>query len=286
MRVFSPAIQGEIDRQYAGEPMVVVEVNWSGNAWVAYTDRKLNGGDYPFPYVVSTSNFDSTQVIDGSGDTQQTTVTMNDIDGTMRSLIDSLETHLRPVRLSLTFQGQALSAKALMFEGVINSPIVWDEGGRTFTFDVLSKLESAEAGFTMEDGDFPYIEPADRNKPWPLVFGQVCNMEAVQLRATRKGFLAEGVGVMDPTISERLCQAYHLKCNISNNEGSADGSINLHGGPGKEEGAGGSPVTVIGDDGEIPQGNRPGGSYTNVRNGKEDEQCRNRRWNKTKSARS
>lgn len=252
-RNFSTAIQGEIDKRFAGEPMVIVEINWVDNAWIAYSDRKLNGEEYPYPLLVSINEFDSTRVVDGSSDTQQTTITLNDVDGTLRSLIDSHDLHLRPVRVYLTFQGLPFEEKALVFEGVVNSPITWDEGGRTITFDALSKIESVESGFTMEDGDFPYIEPQDRNKPWPMVFGQVCNMQAVQVRGTRKGFLAEGVGVKDPTIEERLCQAYKLQCPTITD------ATNEEGGVGNTQ---------------------VGSSFTNVRQGKVDPQCVKRRFDK------
>jgi hypothetical protein len=258
-RTFSTAIQGEIDKQYAGEPMVLVEVEWVTGMPVAYTDRKLNGQDYPYPYVINISQFDSTKVLSGNGDSQQVTITMNDIDGSLRAIIDTQDIHLKIVRLYLTFQGLPLEEKALMFEGVINSPMTWDEGGRTLTFDVLSKIESVEAGFTMEDGDFPFIDPADRNSPWPLVFGDICNMKAVQVRGTRKGFLAEGVGVKDPTIEERLCQAYKLQCPTVQSATSADGGVNA--------GAGGS--------------TGGGTTYmTNVQTGKKDKQCVKRRADK------
>lgn len=296
-RVFSTAIQGEIDKRFAGEPMVLIEINWTGDTWVAYTDRKLNGADYPYPLLISIGQFDTTEVISGASDSQQTTITLNDIDGTLRTIIDSHDMHLRPVKIYLTFQGLPVEEKALMFEGVINSPIEWDEGGRTLTFSALSQLESVEAGFMMEDGDFPFIEPSDRNKPWPLVFGTVCNMEAVQVRGTRKGFLAEGVGVKDPTIEERLCQARHLQCPRNETTSTETGEtgddqdalateVGEGGlGDGSDTGVGGD--AEVGGSGEDEPGIGPGGTggtgkaqLTNVREGKKDRQCLNRRFNK------
>ena len=263
-RTFSTAIQAEIDKQYAGEPMIMVEVNWVDDAWVAYTDRKLNGEEYPYPLLVSIGQFDTTEVISGGSDSQQTTITLNDIDGTLRNIIDSHDIHLRPVRVYLTFQGLPVEEKALMFEGVINSPIDWDEGGRTLTFAALSKLESVEAGFTMEDGDFPYIEPQDRNKPWPLVFGQICNMQSVKVRGTRKGFLAEGVGVADPTIEERLCQANKLQCPVHTATTTEDGDV---GDEQTEDGV----DTGVGDDSNI--------QLSNVSEGEVDLACLERKFN-------
>lgn len=192
--------------------MVIVEVSWNDDTFVAYSDRKLNGLDYPIPNIISVSDFDTTMIVSGSSDSQSVTIVMDDTDGSIRNIIDEQDIHLRPVRLYLTFQGLSIAEKALMFEGVINSPIIWNESDRTLSFTVLSKLEDVEVGFTMEDGNFPYIPPSERGKAWPLVFGQVCNMEAVQVTTLRKGYLAQGVGVPDPTIDERLCQAYYLQC--------------------------------------------------------------------------
>jgi hypothetical protein len=281
-RTFSTAIQGEIDKQFAGEPMVVVEIAWNGTNFVAYSDRKLNGNSYPHPFVHSVGSFDTTQVVDGSSDSQTMNLVLNDIDGSIRAIIDSNDIHLRPVRAYLTFQGLPLSEKALMFEGVINSPIEWDESGRTLTMTLFSKLEDNEAGFTMEDGDFPYVPPSEANKPWPLVFGQVCNMEAVQVTALRKGFLAQGVGVPDPTINERLCQAQHLKCpnimvaDATDEDGNNDQRMSVTEG-------GILAFSMLAQSGGVTSSTTttPFGQGTdplNVRAGKVDPQCVQRRW--------
>ena len=211
-RVFNNAVQGEIDKKFAGEPMVIIEVEWERGVPVAYSDRKLNGLDYPYPLILNISRFDSSQITSGVSDSQQTTITMNDIDGSLRSLIDAHDSHLKPVKIYLSFQGLNLASKALLFEGVINSPVVWDEGGRTLTFDVLSSLESIEAGFMMEDGNFPFVPESQRNEPWPLVFGEVCNMKPVSIETLVKGITVQGMGVPDPTLNDRLCQAGFLHC--------------------------------------------------------------------------
>lgn len=211
-RIFSTAIQGEIDKQFGGEPMVLVEISWSGTGFTAYTDRKLNGLDYPYPLIHSIGQFDTTTIVSGGSDSQSVNLVLNDADGSLRNTIDNNDIHLRPIRVYLTFQGLPLTDKALMFEGVLNSPYTWNESDRTLSFSVFSKVEDSEAGFTMEDGDFPFVPPGEANKPWPLVFGQVCNMEAVRVTALRKGFLAQGIGVPDPTLDERLCQANYLQC--------------------------------------------------------------------------
>lgn len=213
MRIFSSTVRDKLNQRLGTEPMVVIEVEWTDGGSVAYSDRKLSGQDYPYPFVVEISNFDTSQTLSGGGEAQSLGVTLSDIDGSLRQIIDEYDIHKRPARLYLTFQGLSYAEKVLLFEGQINSDMIWDEGARTLTFSVVSQIEDSEVGFSMDDSPyFPYIEPGDRNKNWPLVFGDVCNIEALQLTALRKGFLATGQGVADPTLDERLCQAYKLQC--------------------------------------------------------------------------
>ena len=115
-RTFSTPIQGEIDKQFAGEPMRFIEIEWVDGTPIAYADRKLNGEEYPYPYVISINQFDTTKVLQGSSDSQQTTITMNDVDGSLREIIDTQDIHLNAVRVYLTFQGLPIEEKALLFE--------------------------------------------------------------------------------------------------------------------------------------------------------------------------
>ena len=64
----------------------------------------------------------------------------------------------------------------------------------------------------MEEGDFPLIPPDALGKAWPLVFGSVCDVAAVQVRAPRCGTLAEGEGIHDYTLESRICQARYIQC--------------------------------------------------------------------------
>ena len=47
---------------------------------------------------------------------------------------------------------------------------------------MTTKIEDVEAGFSMEEGDFPLIPPDALGKAWPLAFGSVCDIQAVQVR--------------------------------------------------------------------------------------------------------
>lgn len=213
MRTFPTSIQGELNKRLGVEPLLILGVEWSDGQEVLYSDRKIDNADYPYPFLLSLGAFDTSTVVSGGSDTQSTSIVLNDIDGSLKQITNTIDIHKRKASIYLCFNGLPVTEKVLLFSGQINSPITWDEGARTLGFDILSKIEDTEVAFTMEDSQyFPYVPPSDRGKVWPLVFGEVCHMQGVPVTALRKGFMAEGVGVMDPTIDQRLCQANKLKC--------------------------------------------------------------------------
>ena len=195
------------------DPILVLGVIWAeGGNEVLYADQKIDGADYPYPTLTQISGFDTALIVSGSGDSQSISVTLDDIDGQLKWIFNNYDIHKLPVKLYHHFSGLNLADKFLIFQGEINSPIVWDEGKRSLSFTILTHTEDTEVAFSMEEGDFPGIPEEALGKVWPLVFGQVCNMEVIQVRAPRKGFLLSGEGWHDFTIQPRLCQARYIQC--------------------------------------------------------------------------
>jgi hypothetical protein len=197
-----------------------LEVDWVENSTTQYSDRKINGKLYPHPIILNVSNFDSSQTLRGAGDSQSISVTLSDQDGAISSIYDHADIHHRPARLYLVYDDPSNFSialdKTLLFQGEIVTPFDWGEGDRSLTFTILSKLEDAEAGFVMEEGEFPDVPDEALGKAWPLVFGQVCNMPVPQVRAPRRGYLTTGTGIHDFTVHDRLCQAVKLMCPAQN----------------------------------------------------------------------
>lgn len=195
------------------EPLLIIEIQWvDGGPTVAYSDQKLSGMDYPYPTILQVGDFDMAMQVDGSGDSQQINITLDDVDGDLKTMIDENDIHKRPVWVYQGFQGLTIDHKFLLFKGELSSPILWNEGDRTLTFDVLTRQEDAEVGFSMEEGNFLSIPNEALGVAWPLVFGEVCNMKASQMRAPRRGILVDGEGIHDFTLYNRICQARQLQC--------------------------------------------------------------------------
>jgi hypothetical protein len=185
-------------------PINRIEVQWvDGGQRHVYTD---------LDFIMSLAPIDNVTQVSGSGQSQAVSVTLKDIDGSIKKIIDTNDIHLRSCWVYQSFDGLADSDKFLIFRGQINTPIVWKEGDRTVTFDVISKIEDAEVGFSIEEGDFVAPDPNLIGKAWPLCFGTVINAPALMLTTPRQGTLATGVGIKDWTLDEKLAAANKLLC--------------------------------------------------------------------------
>ncbi len=213
MRTVPVPTLAALQQDLGTEPILIIGVTWSDDGGeILYSDQRIDGAAYPYPTLTQISSFDTALLVSGSGDSQSISVILDDIDGTLKSIFNSHDIHKRSVKVYQLFRGIALANKFLLFDGEINSPVIWNEGERTLAFTVLTRAEDADVAFSMEEGDFPQIPVDALGKVWPLVFGQVCNMETVQVRAPRKGFLTAGEGWGDFTIEPRLCQARYIQC--------------------------------------------------------------------------
>ena len=209
MRTVTPQMSALLSQRYGTEPMLLVEVEWVDGTPVLYSDQELEGA---IPTVVDLSGFDTSMMLSGSGDSQSVSVTLDDSDGFIRNLCLTHDIHKRPASVYLLFKGLPVAHKMLVFKGEIVTPVEWQEAARTLSFNIMSKLDAVEVGFSMEEGEFPNIPEEALGKAWPLVFGQVCHMPAVQVRAPRRGYLLSGTGIEDFTLEPRICQALQIQC--------------------------------------------------------------------------
>jgi len=209
MRTITANSQALLDTTKGTEWMVLLEVEWVDGAPLLYSDQELTGAR---PVILKIGGFDGSMQLSGSGDSQNMSVTLDDIDGHLREIYNSYDVQKRPARLYLLGKGLPLEDKILIFRGELVSPIQWDAGNKSMSFSVLSKLEDKQVGFSMEEGDFPNIPEEALGKAWPLVFGQVCHLPAVQVRAPRRGYLLSGTGIRDFTLDDRICQARQIQC--------------------------------------------------------------------------
>jgi hypothetical protein len=200
--------------QYGTEPINIIEIQWTKDSpRDAYADRDIEGGVKG--RILEISGLDAIIQVSGGSDSQEISIKLDDTDGSLKAILDSVDVHKRPVWVYQWFEGLDLADKFLIFKGQINSPIEWSEGDRAVSFTVISKIEDIEVGFSIEEGLFPRPPKDLVGKPWPLCFGKVLNVPALRINSVMEGTLATGNGIRDFTLWMRLKAAKAIQCPIN-----------------------------------------------------------------------
>lgn len=202
-RNISSALQTKLDTDFGTEPINIVEVQWDidGQRSV-YSDRDIDG--YAAGRITELSGLDFVINVNDGSDSAEITIALSDVDGDLKQVLDNTDIHKRDVWIYQWFDGISTNDKALIFQGEINSPIIWNEGDRTLRFTVISKIESAEIGFSIEEGQFQNPSQELIGTPWPLKFGTTINVPAVKFTSPVRGILSTGFGISDFTLPYKL----------------------------------------------------------------------------------
>ena len=202
MRNLTSGVLTKVQQRLGSEPLLIVGVKWEdpvkGQEYL-YGDKARDRSDtYGFsgpyeaweealaashgltsslaPYqgkVLEISGIEDVTKVSGAGSSSQVSVKLDDTDGSIKKLIDTHNPHKKPVVVYQGFEGT--NEKFPIYEGEINTPIVWSEADRTITFEVVTKIEDRDVGFSAEEGQFPNLPDDAIGKVWPLAFGDGVN---------------------------------------------------------------------------------------------------------------
>lgn len=201
------------------EPINIIRVQWAMNGgYYWYADRSLQEADYIQGKLVALADLEAVLNIDKSGTSTSVKVTLDDIDGTIKAIFNLNDIHGRSVTIFQWFSDLPLGSMFPVFSGCIASPIEWAEGGRTLTFDVMTRIDDIQAGFTVEDGQFLNIPRILVGKAWPVVFGTVLDMPTLQMDEMPTGTTRIDIGIPDEHV---YAQANYHKENASDDAGKA-----------------------------------------------------------------
>lgn len=202
MRTVSEKALAAFSQQYGGEPVNIVEINWTDSLTVQYADKTLSQNI--LGKILVLSNFDNVVNLDGNTANQSFNIVLDDRDGTIKAIYDQNNFHKRKVNVYQWFTGIPINDKFLIFEGEINSPIIWKEGDRTFSFEIVSKIEDQEVGFSPEEGEFDIIPDDLIGREWPLPFGTCLKVPVIIIDPIPTGVTSDSLGVPDPSILKQL----------------------------------------------------------------------------------
>jgi hypothetical protein len=201
MRTLSGTALTQIATQYGNEPITILDIAWQKDGSpLQYADRQVSS----IPgKILQVGTLDSV-ITETQSQSQSLNVTLDDIDGSLKAIIDECDIHQRDVWVYQHFDGMPLADRFLLFRGQITSPVTYSEGDRTLSFTVLSQVEDTEIGFSAEEADFAYIAPELIGRPWPMCFGTTVYGQTLHLDRTHRGILAEDTGIADFCLPYRI----------------------------------------------------------------------------------
>jgi len=190
----------EVAKALGTEPITILEIDWPAVTKYADKDYSGIGGK-----ILSVSGLDSAMKFGGTGVVGSISVTLDDSDGTIKALMSTTDVHKRPVNVYQAYAALAETDKFLVFTGEISSPFTWNEGTRQVSFDVVTRIEDTEIGFSPEQSDFDFISDAANGVAWPLVFGTSVRVPSVRLTEQVRGTSLSRFGAITQADLNTLC---------------------------------------------------------------------------------
>lgn len=184
------------------EPVVLVKIFWNAGNGILYSDRKFE----PYGFMgklISIGTIDDIVNIDNASSSAQVSVVLDDSDGALKQIFNTTDIHKTTVQLLQWCTDLAPDEAFVIFTGEISSPIEWKESDRTLSFDVITRIEDKQVGFSVEQGAFNLFPSKLIGKAWPMVFGSVAGVPALQILDTPTAILAEPIGIVDDKVWQK-----------------------------------------------------------------------------------
>lgn len=185
-RVLPTNLGNKVDAQYGTQPAIVIDIYWNGTTPHSYSDRELffdNDGNTRVPAkILSISGLETIITLD-KGNSTSINLTLDDTDNSIKEIMKTINIHNKYVVVKHVYAELSSSADdtILLFRGQINGPIVYREGSRSISFNIVDKLEDREVGFSPEQGQFSFLSEESVGKAWPLAFGTVKRVPGVKV---------------------------------------------------------------------------------------------------------
>ena len=194
MRNLAPAVLAKIAQTQGIEPINIVRVYWTSNGYIDYADRQVEAVQGK---LLTLSEVEDVIDIQGNSTSTSVSLSLDDTDGSLKEIFNNVDINRKRVIILQWFADLPLNTAFSVFEGEIASPISWSENDRVLKFDVLSKLEDREVGFSAEEASFDWVPGHLVGQAWPLIFGTVNGLPGLQFSENPQGLSGESIGITD-----------------------------------------------------------------------------------------
>lgn len=216
MRTISDATIAKLAERVGIEPIYFIEVYWDTDIIGKYGDRAIP--EYQIQgRILEMSGIENVINVANSSSSSSVSIKLDDTDSYLKNIFDYRDIHKTKVEVYLWFTNTAYTDKILLFTGEISSPIVWSESERTFSFDILTTIQTREVGISLESGNYPTMPAKLVGKTIPTIFGTVIKLPGLLIDEIKNGdeetsgenVLEEEFGLEDPTLQHEVNKSAH-----------------------------------------------------------------------------
>lgn len=193
MRTLSSAATTLLANKFGIKPIVLMKIYWQNPVIYGETENtefNVRGK------LLTISSIEDVINLTGSTNSVTLSAELDDSDLSLKTIFNNTDIHGVRVDILQWFDGFHINDAFLLFQGELATPIVYNEKGKTLKFDVINRIEDREIGFSIEEGQFTYVPAGTVGKMWPLVFGTVASVPALQIAEPPSAIMAEGTGIV------------------------------------------------------------------------------------------
>lgn len=187
MKPISDRVYGLLNSGRGIESVMILAIDWGGGGYPRWYSTKLvlnSEADHVDPRIMRIDSFDSQISVSNGETSEEITIVLDDSDGVLKDLFDTTDLHNKPIELYQWFEGTLWSDKISVFQGVVNTPVAWNESDRTLTVTMMSRIEDVEVGFSFESAAINWhrSDPEELyGRTVPECFGTITYQPAIAL---------------------------------------------------------------------------------------------------------
>jgi hypothetical protein len=218
------SVATEVSKVKASEPLIIVEVQWSPSETKFYCEENFGDAE---ALLETISTIETVTTVEGSGSSGSATCVLSDTSGYIKNILGTRDIHKVPVNIYLAYATLTFGEKVRIFTGELNTPIEWDDAARTFKFEIVTRVEDGEIGFSPEQAEAQLISESAVGKAWPLCFGSPLHVPAVRINEQPVGTALFRMSVVSAGTTTQLCNLAKQRRQYARIQSNVDSDVNL-----------------------------------------------------------
>lgn len=182
MKLITSAAKAKANSRFGSQPIVVLKIEWpSGTSYYADSDYTF-GANSCAGKILAMGDAASVSKALSIGELSTISVTLDDNDLSIKSKINTDLIEGTYCTVYFHFNGLAEADAVTLLRGRIQGDIGWDQATRQLSFTIdANTLVDQEVGFSTTRATLPTMSTEAEGKAWPLCFGTVLKVPALNL---------------------------------------------------------------------------------------------------------